>query len=85
MPGNEGCLVGQQECLGPCARGSPDDQPAAHSCRLNLFKEGTTMEALILVIDMGFMLYLCWRIFRGRDNRDIDLGVLDYDKSDARH
>ncbi len=43
------------------------------------------MEALILVIDMGFMLYLCWRIFRGRDNRDIDLGVLDYDKSDARH
>ncbi|ADU98516.1 hypothetical protein [Alicycliphilus denitrificans] len=43
------------------------------------------MEALILVIDMGFMLYLCWRVFRSRDGQDIDLGFLRYDKTDTRH
>ncbi len=41
------------------------------------------MEALILVIDMGIMLYLCWRLFRGRDGREADLGYLRYDKTDT--
>jgi len=42
------------------------------------------MEALILVIDMGVMLYLCWRLFRARDDRDVDFGFLRYDKNDKR-
>lgn len=40
------------------------------------------MEALILLLDMGFMWYLCWRIFRAPHERDADLGVLGYKKSD---
>lgn len=43
------------------------------------------MEALILVIDLGVMLYLCWRIFAGRDDKDIDLGYLRYDKNNRPH
>ncbi len=42
------------------------------------------MEALILVIDMGVMLYLCWRIFRGGEGQDTDLGYLRYDKPKQR-
>lgn len=42
------------------------------------------MEALILVLDMGVMLYLCWRLFRGPDDQDVDLGYLRYDKTDPR-
>lgn len=38
------------------------------------------MEAFILVIDMGVMLYLCWRLFRGKGDKDIDLGFLRYDE-----
>lgn len=38
------------------------------------------MEAIILMIDMSIMLYLCWRIFRTRDDGDADLGFLRYDK-----
>ncbi|MGD9773058.1 hypothetical protein [Diaphorobacter sp.] len=41
------------------------------------------MEALILLIDMCVMLYLCWRLFRGRDEADIDLGFFRYDKPDG--
>ncbi|MHA7601874.1 hypothetical protein ACX12L_18265 [Alicycliphilus sp. T452] len=41
------------------------------------------MEALILVIDMGVMLYLCWRLFRGRGDREVDLGYLRHDKTDT--
>lgn len=41
------------------------------------------MEAIILVIDMGVMLYLCWRLFRGRRERNIDLGFLRYDDVDS--
>lgn len=40
------------------------------------------MEALILLIDMAVMLYLCWRLFRAPDDRDVDLGFLRYNKSD---
>ncbi len=42
------------------------------------------MEALILVIDMGVMLYLCWRLFLARDDRDVDLGFLQYGKNDQQ-
>ena len=37
----------------------------------------------ILVIDMGVMLYLCWRLFRGRREKNIDLGFLRYDDVDS--
>lgn len=40
------------------------------------------MEALILLIDMGVMFYLCWRLFRGKDGKDVDLGFLRYEKTD---
>lgn len=40
------------------------------------------MEALILLFDMGFMWYLCWRLSRGREGREVDLGVLGYKSSD---
>lgn len=43
------------------------------------------MEAFILVIDLVVMLYLCWRIFVGRDDHDIDLGYLRYDKTNQSH
>lgn len=42
------------------------------------------MEAIILVIDMGVMLYLCWRLFKGEDKVDTDLGFLRYDKHDGQ-
>lgn len=41
------------------------------------------MEALILVTNMGVMLYLCWRLFRSRNDREADLGYLRYDKTDT--
>lgn len=42
------------------------------------------MEALILLIDMGVMLYLCWRLFKGEDKAGIDLGFLRFDKHDGQ-
>ena len=42
------------------------------------------MEAIILVLDMGVMLYLCWRIFRSGNMEDADLGFLRYDKNNER-
>lgn len=42
------------------------------------------MEALILLIDMGVMLYLCWRLFRGKSGKNADLGFLRYDENDRR-
>lgn len=41
------------------------------------------MEAIILVIDMCVMLYLCWRLFCGRREKNIDLGFLRYDDVDS--
>lgn len=41
------------------------------------------IEAIILLIDMGAMLYLCWRLFLGRNNREIDFGYLRYEKTDT--
>jgi hypothetical protein len=42
------------------------------------------MEAFILVIDMGVMLYLCWRLFRGKCGERTDLGFLRYDDADRQ-
>ena len=42
------------------------------------------MEALILLIDMGVMLYLCWRLFKGEDKAGTDLGFLRFDKHDGQ-
>lgn len=42
------------------------------------------MEAFILVIDMGVMLYLCWRLFRGKGAQNADLGFLRYDDIDRQ-
>lgn len=39
------------------------------------------MEAVILLLDMIFMWYLCWRLFRGGEGKEADLGVLGYKKS----
>jgi hypothetical protein len=38
------------------------------------------MEALLLLIDMLLMLYLCWRLFRSgaNDSDATDLGLLHY-------
>lgn len=43
------------------------------------------MEAIILVLDMGVMLYLCWRIYRWKDGQEPDLGFLSYDKINEKH
>lgn len=40
------------------------------------------MEALILLLDMIFMWYLCWRLFRAGEGQEADLGLLGYKKSD---
>ena len=40
------------------------------------------MEAIILLLDMGFMWYLCLRLFRMRDEQNADLGLLGYKKSE---
>jgi hypothetical protein len=37
------------------------------------------MEALILILDMGGVWYLCWRLFRQREREAADLGLLRYD------
>ena len=42
------------------------------------------MEALILVINMGVMLYLCWRVFKGQGKADTDLGLLRFQKTDRQ-
>jgi len=42
------------------------------------------VEAFILLLDMGFMVYLCWRIFRGGEGEDADLGYLRYGKTKQR-
>ena len=42
------------------------------------------MEALILLIDMGVMLYLCWRLFKCEDKADTDLGFLRFDQHDGQ-
>jgi hypothetical protein len=42
------------------------------------------VEAFILVIDMGVMLYLCWRLFRGQREKNADLGFLRYDDIDRQ-
>lgn len=42
------------------------------------------MEAFILVIDMGVMLYLCWRVFKGQGRADTDLGLLRFQKTDRQ-
>ena len=42
------------------------------------------MEAIILVIDMVVMLYLCWRLFRGQREKNNDLGFLRYDDTDRQ-
>jgi hypothetical protein len=42
------------------------------------------MEAFILVIDMGVMLYLCSRLFRGQCGKSADLGFLRYDEADRQ-
>ena len=42
------------------------------------------MEAIILVIDMGAILYLCWRLFRGQREKNTDLGFLRYDDADRQ-
>lgn len=42
------------------------------------------MEAIILVLDMGVMLYLCWRIYRWKDGQPPDLGFLRYDSNDEK-
>ncbi|GAO26544.1 hypothetical protein [Hydrogenophaga sp.] len=42
------------------------------------------MEALILVIDMGVMLYLCWRVFKGQGRADTDLGLLRFQETERR-
>ena len=39
------------------------------------------MEAFILVIDMGVMLYLCWRVFKGEVTADTDLSLLGFQKA----
>ena len=43
------------------------------------------MEAIILVLDMGVMLYLCWRIYRWKDDQRPGLGFLQYDESNEKH
>jgi hypothetical protein len=40
------------------------------------------VEALILVIDMGVMLYLCWRVFKGQGREATDLGLLRFEKTE---
>jgi len=42
------------------------------------------VEALILVIDMGAMLYLCWRLFKAGGKGEADLGFLRFDESDRQ-
>ena len=42
------------------------------------------MEAFILVIDMGVMLYLCWCVFKGQGKADTDLGLLRFQKTERQ-
>jgi hypothetical protein len=46
---------------------------------------GALVEAIILLLDMGVMLYLCWRIYRWKDGQEPDLGFLSYEKTNEKH
>jgi hypothetical protein len=45
------------------------------------------MEALILLVDVSVLVYLCWRIARrnGPNSNEMDLGFLDYRRGTGKH